>query len=73
MSGINKLLYSQDKTELPKMLTVKEVMENLHIKSEKTLKRIIRDEELPALKVGRNYLFPSDIYEEWIKKRIGVK
>lgn len=51
-----------------KVLTVREVAEFLHI-SPVTVYLKVRKEEIPAIRVGRNWRFPLDLLEEWISKK----
>jgi len=70
MEGINKFLYkNKDNTSLPLMLTTDEIMNYLRIKDIRTLKKIIKNEQLPYLKINNALLFPSDKIREWIDGR----
>lgn len=68
MAGINKLLYGEKIEEPDKMLTKEEVMDILHIKNIRSFMRLIEEERLPYIKVGKKYLIPLSEYNEWVKK-----
>lgn len=68
MAGINKLLYGEKVEEPDKMLTKEEVMDILHIKNIRSFMRLIEEERLPYIKVGKKYLIPLSEYNEWVKK-----
>lgn len=69
--GINKMLYQEPNDLSPTvMLTEEQVKENLHIKSNQVLRRLMQDEGLPFIKIGRNNLFPLNKYNEWILTRL---
>ena len=66
MAGINKLLYGEKTEEVDKMLTKEEVMDILHIKNVRSFMRLIEEERLPYIKVGKKYLIPLSEYNEWV-------
>ena len=68
MAGINKELY--DKKCDDKMLTKKEVMEYFRIKNDRTFNNLIEEQNLPYIKIGRNYLIPSDELQKWVKRNM---
>lgn len=51
------------------VLTVKEASGYLKI-SEKTLYRFIREQNIPAFKLGREWRFKKSLLDEWMEKRI---
>jgi len=53
---------------LPTLVTVSEVAEYLQM-SETTVYRLISEEGLPAIKVGRNYRVRADELREWLERR----
>lgn len=67
MAGINKLLYEKPITEPPKLLTREEIMDNMHIKDNRTFNQLIHD-GMPHIKIGRKILVPLDKYTEWIHR-----
>ena len=69
MAGINKTLYEKPNTLQP-MLTAEEVMDYLHIKDLRTLKKLMDDEQLPYLKINKSYLIPLDKLNKWIDSRM---
>lgn len=72
MSGINKLLNAYKNTsassEIPKLLTREEVMDNMHIKDVRIFNQLIND-GLPHFKAGRKVLIPLDKYIQWLEKQ----
>lgn len=59
---------------LPKLLTKADVMEQLHIKNNRTFNKIIEEGKIPYIKIlDRKYLFPEDDFNEWIKDNINKK
>ena len=63
---------SEDKSieDMPVMLTIAEVAEYLKL-HELTVRRLAREGELPAFKVGRQWRIKRDLLEDWIKERSG--
>lgn len=69
MTGINELLYGKPNKI---MLTQKDVMNNLHIKDRRTFIKLISEDNLPYIKVGKKYVVPLDKFNQWIEdKTIG--
>jgi excisionase family DNA binding protein len=56
--------------ELPEMLTIAEVAEYLKL-HELTVRRLAREGELPAFKVGRQWRIKRKLLESWIEERSG--
>ena len=54
------------------VLTVKEASGYLKI-AEKTLYRFIREQNIPAFKLGREWRFKKSLLDEWIEKRINQR
>lgn len=52
---------------LETMLTVEDVMENLHIESKTTAYKLFKLESFPSIKIGRKYIVPLSAYNKWIK------
>ena len=52
------------------MLTIAEVAKYLKL-HELTVRRLAREGELPAFKVGRQWRIKRDLLEEWIAERSG--
>ena len=67
MAGINQLLYGGGDNKIDPMLTMEEVMENLHIKDKRTFLKLIKQQDLPHIKIGQNYVVPLSRYNQWIK------
>ena len=65
MVGINRFLYGDNKID--PMLTMEEVMENLHIKDKRTFLKLIKQQDLPHIKIGQSYVIPLSKYNQWIK------
>ena len=63
---------SEDRSieDMPVMLTIAEVAEYLKL-HELTVRRLAREGELPAFKVGRQWRIKRDLLESWIKERSG--
>ena len=55
---------------MPDMLTISEVAEYLKL-HELTVRRLAREGELPAFKVGRQWRIKRDLLETWIEERSG--
>ena len=53
-----------------KLLTVMEVASILHC-SKSGVYQIIKRRDIPRIKIGRRYLFPSDALDEWIHNNCG--
>jgi excisionase family DNA binding protein len=56
--------------EMPDMLTIAEVAKYLKL-HELTVRRLAREGELPAFKVGRQWRIKRDLLEKWIAERSG--
>jgi excisionase family DNA binding protein len=56
--------------EMPDMLTISEVAKYLKL-HELTVRRLAREGELPAFKVGRQWRIKRDLLESWIQERSG--
>lgn len=53
---------------LPKLLKPKEAAEVLSV-SERTLWNLTRNEEIPAVRIGRSVRYDPDDLREWIERR----
>ena len=56
--------------EMADMLTIAEVATYLKL-HELTVRRLAREGELPAFKVGRQWRIKRDLLESWIEERSG--
>jgi excisionase family DNA binding protein len=56
--------------EMPDMMTIAEVAKYLKL-HELTVRRLAREGELPAFKVGRQWRIKRDLLETWIAERSG--
>ena len=56
--------------EMPDMLTIAEVATYLKL-HELTVRRLAREGELPAFKVGRQWRIKRELLESWIEERSG--
>jgi excisionase family DNA binding protein len=56
--------------EMPDMLTISEVAKYLKL-HELTVRRLAREGELPAFKVGRQWRIKRNLLEAWIEERSG--
>ncbi|MBU1205651.1 MAG: helix-turn-helix domain-containing protein [bacterium] len=54
------------------VLTVKEASGYLKI-AEKTLYRFIREQNIPAFKLGREWRFKKSLLDKWMEKRINQR
>jgi excisionase family DNA binding protein len=71
MTEESKLVISSDESaNLPDMLTIAEVAKYLKL-HELTVRRLAREGELPAFKVGRQWRIKRDLLEDWIQSRSG--
>ena len=71
MAEDTKLVISNDEQEsMPDMLTIAEVAKYLKL-HELTVRRLAREGELPAFKVGRQWRIKRDLLESWIEARSG--
>lgn len=55
----------EDKIET--MLTVEDVMNNLHITSKTTAYKLFKLDSFPSIKIGKKYIVPVSEYNKWIK------
>jgi excisionase family DNA binding protein len=55
---------------MPDMMTISEVAKYLKL-HELTVRRLAREGELPAFKVGRQWRIKRDLLENWIQERSG--
>jgi excisionase family DNA binding protein len=58
-----------EKPNNEEVLTVKEVSGYLKI-AEKTLYRFIREQNIPAFKLGKEWRFKRSLLDVWMEKRI---
>lgn len=58
-----------EKSVKEEVLTIKEASDYLKI-AEKTLYRFIREQNMPAFKLGREWRFKKSLLDSWIEKRI---
>jgi excisionase family DNA binding protein len=56
------------KEEFPKIMTIAQVAKFLGL-HELTVRRLARDGELPAFKLGRQWRIKKDLLEGWIETR----
>jgi len=61
---------SSSEENMPDMLTIAEVAKYLKL-HELTVRRLAREGELPAFKVGRQWRIKRDLLESWIEQRSG--
>ena len=61
---------SSNEENMPDMLTIAEVAKYLKL-HELTVRRLAREGELPAFKVGRQWRIKRDLLESWIEQRSG--
>jgi excisionase family DNA binding protein len=59
-----------NRDEMPDMLTISEVAKYLKL-HELTVRRLAREGELPAFKVGRQWRIKRNLLEAWIEERSG--
>jgi excisionase family DNA binding protein len=69
MTG-DKSFASGGADEMPDMMTIAEVAKYLKL-HELTVRRLAREGELPAFKVGRQWRIKRDLLETWIADRSG--
>ena len=62
--------FSSGADEMPDMMTIAEVAKYLKL-HELTVRRLAREGELPAFKVGRQWRIKRDLLEKWIENRSG--
>jgi excisionase family DNA binding protein len=68
MSGINSTLYKEEK-----LLTKEEVMDFLHIKNPRTFMKLINEQGLPYVKIGRKYCVLSSKLYKWLQENNTVR
>ena len=56
------------KEDFPLIMTISEVAEYLGL-HELTVRRLAREGQLPALKLGRQWRVKKDLLEKWIEQR----
>ena len=56
---------------MPEMLTAKEMQDLLQV-DRSTIYRMAEAGQLPAVKVGKQWRFPSDLVEGWLKAQTAV-
>lgn len=59
-----------DEKKLPKFLTMKDFRANIVNWSDDTIRRRIHDEGMPAVREGRQFLFPTQEVLDWLKRRM---
>lgn len=59
-----------NREDMPDMLTISEVATYLKL-HELTVRRLAREGELPAFKVGRQWRIKRNLLEAWIEERSG--
>jgi len=57
-----------EKGNFPPIMTIAEVAEYLSL-HELTVRRLAREGEIPALKLGRQWRVKRDLLDKWIEKR----
>lgn len=57
-----------NKEDFPSIMTIGEVAEYLGL-HELTVRRLARDGQIPALKLGRQWRVKKDLLEKWIEQR----
>ena len=70
MAEDSKPSTSANEEELSDMMTIAEVAKYLKL-HELTVRRLAREGELPAFKVGRQWRVKRDLLESWIEERSG--
>lgn len=50
--------------------TVKEIADILKLSTQQ-IRRMLRDKEIPAIKLGNEWRIPKKEFEEWVKKKMG--
>lgn len=70
MAGINETLYGKKDEEV---LTQRQVMERLQIKNSRTFMRLINEDRLPYIKIGRKYCVLASELNQWLRKNSKVK
>jgi excisionase family DNA binding protein len=70
MTENTKLVPNTNDDDMPDMLTIAEVARYLKL-HELTVRRLAREGELPAFKVGRQWRIKRNLLEKWIEERSG--
>jgi excisionase family DNA binding protein len=60
-------MLDRQKKESDRLMTVHEVATYLAV-TERTVYRLLRERDLPALRVGGQWRFKADMIEEWMHK-----
>lgn len=69
MAGINATLYPKKEP----LLTKKEAMEYLNIKNPRTFMKLINEQQLPYVKIGKKYCVLLSDLNQWIQKNRMIK
>jgi hypothetical protein len=64
MAGINSTLYGKAES----LLTREEMMDKLHIKDRHTFTKVVKEMEIPYIKIGKEYMFPVSKFNQWVAK-----
>jgi excisionase family DNA binding protein len=70
MAEDNEVMANTSVEDMPDMLTIAEVARYLKL-HELTVRRLAREGELPAFKVGRQWRIKRNLLEQWIEDRSG--
>lgn len=62
------MMIEMKKEDFPAIMTIAEVSEYLGL-HELTVRRLAREGQLPALKLGRQWRVKKDLLEKWIEQR----
>lgn len=57
---------------MDRMLTIEEVMDNLHITSKTTMSKLLKASRFPYIKIGKQYLIPETEYTKWLKNKMNT-
>ncbi len=63
---------SDDEKKLPVTYTVAEVAKILH-RTPQTIRRMIKENKLPAVRVGGGYLITDDVLQKLLRGEIDIK
>ena len=63
----NTINSPQKISSIDTMLTIEDIMKNLHIKSKTTAYKLLKLDTFPSIKIGKNYLVPESEYNKWVK------
>ena len=69
VSPWNSPLIQEFPVALNKLLTVAEMMDILGKKSPQHVHRLVHTDGLPAIRVGRKFMFDPDSVEQWLRDR----